>query len=130
MTTDVQRLVAQHVPSRADSLVERLAERVGLHAGAAAVYGTPVERDGVTVIPVAKVRYGFGGGGGSGARGEGGGGGVAMTPVGYVEIRGGTAEFRPIPDPAAFVLAFVPVIVAGGLAVMLTLRGLCRLFRS
>ncbi len=41
----------------------RLAERLGATAAASAVFGTPVERNGVTVIPVARVRWGFGGGG-------------------------------------------------------------------
>ncbi len=48
----------------ADRLVERLAERLGSTARATAVFGEPVECDGVTVIPVAKARWGFGGGDG------------------------------------------------------------------
>jgi uncharacterized spore protein YtfJ len=54
------------------------------------VFGEPVQHNGRTVIPVARVGYGFGGGGGSGKlpEGEGGGagGGVAAMPVGVVEI--------------------------------------------
>jgi uncharacterized spore protein YtfJ len=71
------------------------------------VYGEPVHHGDTTVIPVAKVAYGFGAGGGrrpgripeSGpherptdkdagaeAQGAGGGGGVRMTPVGALEI--------------------------------------------
>jgi uncharacterized spore protein YtfJ len=71
------------------------------------VYGEPVQRGDTTVIPVAKVAYGFGAGGGRGpgrgrphaiaegvadepgrtdAQGAGGGGGVRMTPVGALEI--------------------------------------------
>jgi uncharacterized spore protein YtfJ len=45
-------------------LLERLAGHVGGKAGAKAVFGDPVERDGVTVIPVARVRWGVGAGGG------------------------------------------------------------------
>lgn len=45
-------------------LVERLADRLGSSAHATAVFGGPIERDGVTVIPVAKARWGFGGGDG------------------------------------------------------------------
>ena len=45
-------------------LVERLADKLGSSAHSTAVFGEPVERDGVTVIPVAKARWGFGGGGG------------------------------------------------------------------
>jgi uncharacterized spore protein YtfJ len=65
-------------------LVQALAERLGASARATAVFGEPVERDGVTVIPVAKSRWGFGGG--SGVReGEpgGGGGGLATRAIGH-----------------------------------------------
>ena len=41
-----------------------MAEKLGAVAKAATVFGEPVERDGVTVIPVAKARWGFGGGAG------------------------------------------------------------------
>ena len=44
----------------------RLAERLGASASASSVFGEPVERDGVTVIPVARVRWGVGGGSGRG----------------------------------------------------------------
>jgi uncharacterized spore protein YtfJ len=44
------------------SLVERIAELIQVHASARQVYGDPVEKDGTTVIPVAKIQWGFGGG--------------------------------------------------------------------
>ena len=64
------------------------------------VYGEPITTDGKTVIPVAKVAYGFGAGSGSGTHtkkgrtgkvpvegeGEGAGGGRRGAPVGVVEI--------------------------------------------
>lgn len=71
------------------------------------VYGEPVQHGDTTVIPVAKVAYGFGAGGGQGrprrpaastdssgpaaantpsGEGGGGGGGVRMTPVGALEV--------------------------------------------
>ena len=110
-------------------LVERIAGLLGVRASASAVFGDPVERAGVTVIPVARVRWGFGGGSGSGKDGEdeggGGGGGVSAKPVGYIEVRDGSAIFRRIPDPGAI----APLIVASGLAGWLVLRGLRRLFR-
>lgn len=76
------------------SIVDQIKE----HANVDTVYGEPIERNGKTIIPVAKVAYGFGGGYGSEAReesegeghhdGEGGGigGGVKTTPAGVVEI--------------------------------------------
>ena len=76
------------------------------------VYGEPVRHGDLTIIPVAKVAYGFGAGGGSGRRrvqnaesrdpdtpsgeGGGGGGGVRMTPIGALEIGPGGTRFVPI----------------------------------
>jgi uncharacterized spore protein YtfJ len=76
-------------------IVQRLAERVGADARAAAVFGEPVERGEITVIPVAKARFGFGGGSGGepGSQGTGGGGGSIVSPVGFIEIRHGSARF-------------------------------------
>ena len=82
------------------SLIERIAQTIQVHASAKQVYGDPVERDGLTVIPVARVQWGFGGGAlGRGAIERGGGGGGARAhPSGFIEIRDGKAEFRPIHD--------------------------------
>jgi uncharacterized spore protein YtfJ len=119
--------------AEAGGLIDRLAERVGSNATSRAVFGEPVERDGVTVIPVAKLRWGVGGGGGHGTdeehhrEGEGAGGGAGMmaTPVGYIEIVGGEAHFRRIVDLAAL----WPVFLVGGLAGWLLLRGFRSIFR-
>lgn len=89
----------------ADSFISTMAEKLGAVARAATVFGEPVERDGITVIPVAKARWGFGGGagqrkdeGGDGKQedGAGGGGGVQVSPVGFIEIKNTQANFRPI----------------------------------
>lgn len=89
----------------ADSFIGTMAEKLGAVARAATVFGEPVERDGITVIPVAKARWGFGGGagqrkdegdGGKQEDGAGGGGGVQVTPVGFIEITDHAANFRPI----------------------------------
>jgi uncharacterized spore protein YtfJ len=91
--------------SSADSFIGTMAEKLGAVARAATVFGEPVERNGITVIPVAKARWGFGGGAGQrkdqGASGKhedgaGGGGGVQVTPVGFIEIKNHEANFRPI----------------------------------
>lgn len=79
-------------------LVERLAKRTSATAKASTVFGKPVKRGGVTVIPVARARWAFGGGSGAGPEGSGGGGGGAglVSPIGYIEVRDGEAAFRPI----------------------------------
>jgi len=85
---------------RTKDLIEGAAEHLRTSASVKTVYGDPIKTDGKTVIPVAKVAYGFGAGSGSGSRtkkgeerklpvegeGEGVGGGVAARPVGVVEI--------------------------------------------
>jgi uncharacterized spore protein YtfJ len=90
-------------PSSADRFIATMAEKLGAVARAATVFGDPVERGGITVIPVAKARWGFGGGGGqrkvegSGGKqedGAGGGGGAQVTPVGFIEIKNNEANFR------------------------------------
>ncbi len=100
--------------------VERLAQRLGVAADASHIFGAPVERDGLTVIPVAKAVYGFGGGSGrhEGEEGGGAGAGVALTPVGFIEMGGGVARFRRLRDP----LALLPIVAAGSLAMGWTLQ--------
>ena len=99
-------------------LLERLAQQIQVNANAKQVYGEPVERDGTTIIPVAKVQWGFGGGGiGTGAAERGGGGGGARAyPTGFIELRNGKADFRPISDPMA-----PAILAAAGLALGLLL---------
>jgi len=99
------------VSSESNHVVERLAQRLG-NADARTVYGAPVERDGTTIIPVARIRYGFGGGSGAkaseGHHGEGAGGGANIAPVGYIEMRNGAVRFRRIraSNPALMALSF------------------------
>ena len=63
------------------------------------VYGEPIEKDGVTVIPAANVR---GGGSGEGpqsqGRGWGGGFGVSASPAGAFVIKDGAVKWRPAID--------------------------------
>jgi uncharacterized spore protein YtfJ len=130
-----------------DGFVERMAERVGAKASVRAVFGDPIERNGITVIPVARVRWGFGGGAGRGpipvgpgmvdaatagttmddgmGSGSGGGGGATADPVGYLEIGPDGATFKPIvpamPSPG--------FLLAAGASAALLLRGIARLVR-
>jgi uncharacterized spore protein YtfJ len=106
----------------ADELLQRIGHTVGDKATVSTVFGEPVEREGITVIPVAKARFGFGGGGGGGAHegeegsGGGGGGGAFVSPVGYLELRDGTAQFKRISSPADMV-GFVVAAALAALAV-------------
>ena len=61
------------------------------------VYGDPIERDGMLVVPAANV---VGGGGGGGDKDNNGGGGFGMsaTPAGAWIIREGEVEWQPAVD--------------------------------
>ncbi|MCU1641817.1 MAG: sporulation protein [Nocardia sp.] len=85
---------------------EQLAALIGENASATAVFGAPVTADGTTVIPVARAAVGF-----AGAPG-GVGGGVDVRPLGFIEIRNGTARYRSIGDNWARVVLPVTAIAA------------------
>jgi uncharacterized spore protein YtfJ len=124
----IENGTGQGTKKRQSSFVERVAEKMGASASAKAVYADPVEHDGITVIPVAKVRWGFGGGSGrkKGERGSGGGGGMQAAPLGYIEIKEGQTQFRPIRDP----MTFVPIAAVGSIAGWILLRSIRKLIRG
>jgi uncharacterized spore protein YtfJ len=122
MSTEPTFSAAAEQPRRgADELLATLADRIGARFSAATVYGTPIERDGVTVVPVAAVRFGVGAGGGHDPskkqEGEGGGGGGGATPAGYIELKGGRSRFVPVVHPARM-LALIGCTVLAGLLIM------------
>ena len=95
------------------STIEHAVEMLGGSANAKIVYGEPVTRGDVTVIPVARARMGFGMGGGRSKdreQGAGGGGGLVADPVGYIEIRGSNTTFRRTgPSPVLGMTAMIAV---------------------
>lgn len=117
-----------HTPERRLPAVERLAERFGALARAQTIFGEPVERNGITVIPVARVRWGLGGGWGeggdksspssAGGTGGGAGGGMMAEPSGYIEISASGTRYRPIIDP----LAWFKAALLGGVLGLLVSR--------
>ena len=112
MTDPMEEAKHEAEAKAADDRLSKLVESLGGTASAQAVFGTPVEREGVTIVPVARVRFGVGGGGGRGPGrrkrdagnadqvGYGHGGGVQAAPVGFIELRGGEANYKRIADPA------------------------------
>jgi len=99
------------------------------------VFGDPIERDGVTIIPVARVTGGAGGGEGFGpmavgqptegaqvAGGSGAGFGVHAVPAGAYVIRDGAVRWEPALDLNRAVLlgAFVTFVA------LLVLRSILR----
>jgi len=89
------------------------------------VYAEPVEKDGVTVIPAARVAGGAGGGNGEdqrGQRGEGGGLGLTARPAGVYVIKDGDVRWRPAVDVNRVIATAGMVAVAALLVVGRVLR--------
>jgi uncharacterized spore protein YtfJ len=90
------------------------------------VFGEPYEKDGVTIIPAARVQGGAGGGGGEAPQGQGtgSGGGFGMTarPVGAFVIRGGELSWRPAVDVTRIALGGQLVAIVA----LLTLRAIIK----
>src|ERR1051325_9041269 len=88
------------------ALLQSLKESVFGQANVKAIYGEPISANDKTIIPVAKIMYGFGAGAGTGGVGEkntrgeggGGGGGVRAVPIGVIEVSHQKTRFVPISD--------------------------------
>ena len=88
-------------------------EKIKAMADANTVVGNPISTpDGVTLIPVSKVKYGFAGGGTDfatkgypankdNAFGGGTGASVSVTPVAFLVIKGESVRLLPIAEPAS-----------------------------
>ena len=91
------------------------------------VFGEPIERNGITIIPAARVRGGGGGGfgegpQGAGGRGGGGGFGVGAGPAGVYVIKDGMVTWKPAVDATR--LAIMGQIVA--IMFLLTVRSVVK----
>ena len=84
--------------------MESMFEPLTRSASVKSVYGEAISANGKTIIPVARVAYGFGGGRGRKSdeanpkEGEGGGGGVYAVPVGVLEVSETETRFIPLSD--------------------------------
>jgi uncharacterized spore protein YtfJ len=102
------------------ALLQSLKEGVLGQANVKTIYGEPISAHEKTIIPVAKIMYGFGGGAGAGGVGEknrgeggGGGGGVRAIPVGVIEVSKQQTRFVPITDRKKLSGAVLAGIVLG-----------------
>lgn len=90
------------------------------------VFGEPYEKNGITVIPAARVQGGAGGGGGEGpegqGRGSGTGFGLSARPVGAYLIRGDEVTWRPAVDLNRIVLGGQIVAIVA----LLTIRAIVK----
>ncbi len=127
---------------------EEMVRRIGTiqdEVGASVCFGTPVERDGHTIIPVARVSfgYGMGFGGGSGGKqepggfdampaeggeggGGGGGGGGSSTPVAIIDLSQGEVKVTAIQDSTRIALSGIFLTGWASFWLFLTIRTVAR----
>jgi uncharacterized spore protein YtfJ len=94
------------------------------------VYGEPYEKNGVTIIPAARVQGGAGGGSGQDPQGQGTGSGagfgVTARPVGAFVLHGDELSWRPAVDVNRIVLGGQAVLVVALLVVRAIIRSRAR----
>jgi len=100
-------------------MIQAMQEKLTSSGSVKNVYGEAIQSGGKTVIPVARIGYGFGGGTGGRAEesrgGSGAGGGVGARPAGVFEISEAGTRFIPadagrqlaIAAAAGFVFGFL-----------------------
>ena len=97
------------MPARVQSMLEPLSKSASVKS----IYGDPISANGKTIIPVARVAYGFGGGTGrkqdpeSPMEGEGGGGGVYAIPIGVVEVTDSETRFVALHQKRHIIVAAI-----------------------
>ena len=107
-------------------MLDTIGESLVSTATVRSVFGEPIHTQGKTIVPVAKIAYGFGAGGGSRARceqeggpgeapdGGGGGGGVHAFPAGALEITAHETRFVPFTDHRLLLGVFAAGVLLGG----------------
>lgn len=100
-----------------DMNLEGLFQSIANQAGTKTVFGDPISTNGKTIVPVAKVRYGFGAGTSRKSPdtedGVGGGGGFIAKPIGVIEITNEQTRFVPIPPNLPIVAAIAMGVCLG-----------------
>lgn len=95
--------------------VEELLTKARDNLSVSTVFAPPIDKDGVTVIPAARISGGSGGGSGTdeeGQEGEGGGYGIHAKPAGVYVIDKGEVSWQPAIDPNRIVAAVAGVVIA------------------
>lgn len=86
-------------PDRHNTAVEPILDRLDRLMSTVTVFGDPIEHNGLTVIPAARVTAGGGGGRGidqgAAREGDGGGAGLLARPTGVFVINDGQVTWKP-----------------------------------
>ena len=93
--------------SKVSDLMQATIEKIHQLVDTNAIVGQPITTpDGVTLIPISRVNFGFGSGGGDYGKsmkgenfGGGGGGGVKIDPVAFLTIKDGVTRVLPVAVP-------------------------------
>ena len=106
--------------------IERVIEDARESMSVERVYGDPIERDGITLIPAAAVRGGSGGGSSEASEevpsGSGMGFGTTARPVGAYRIQEGRVDWIPAADTTRVIV----VAELGAIVALLVLRSIMR----
>ena len=136
MSTKIDVQTERAYSEQYNEVLEQLYDKIEGSAKAAAAFAPPEKHDGVVVIPVASVGWRFGSGTGTSKqkeqsaaqRGMGVGGTMSVSPVGFIEVKEGTAKFRPI---VAFDTLLKMQIVGGLIALgVVSLLGRRKMMKS
>jgi uncharacterized spore protein YtfJ len=99
------------------------------NSSAKRVFGEPIDRDGISIIPVARIRGAFGGGDGEPSKdhpeqlsGWGGGGAWSATPAGVYLVKNGETTWLPAVD----VNRAIVIGCLTGIASLLVFRSIVR----
>src|SRR5947209_19954689 len=108
MNTNRDRAMLAGTTLRRESFIERFAQRVGISAQSSMIFGEPIERNGVTMIPVARARWHATDGGAPGQqesqKHSEAGSWATVSPVGYVVLKDGKPRYLPNFNFAAILL--------------------------
>ena len=128
MSTKIDTQPEQAFSEQYSEVLEKLYDKMENTATAAVAFAPSQRHNDLVVIPVANVGWRFGSGSGTrrqkeesqAQKGMGVGGTLSVSPVGFIEVKEGTAKFRPIFTPNAI----LKMQIVGGLIALGMIRGL------